>query len=114
MLGELRNCRNIQEAVVLSTCLRTEVYAVVDRFHEAVAEVYEVLGEHSGIAPDELAVPATIRFDDDVTSHLFSVTSGLESTVVGESEVVGQVRRAFEYAQGEGVCGPILSALFQH
>jgi glutamyl-tRNA reductase len=49
-----------------------------------------------------------------VTSHLFSVTSGLESTVIGESEVVGQVRRAFEFAQGEGACGPVLSALFQH
>jgi glutamyl-tRNA reductase len=114
VLGALSHRRNIQEAVVLSTCLRTEIYAVVDRFHDAVAEVYEVLAEHSGVSPDELAVPATIRFDDDVTSHLFSVTSGLESTVVGESEVVGQVRRAFEFAQEEGVCGPVLSALFQH
>jgi glutamyl-tRNA reductase len=86
----------------------------VDRFHDAVAEVYEVLSEHSGISTDELAAAATIRFDDDVTSHLFSVTAGLESTVVGESEVVGQVRRAFDYAREEGVCGPVLSALFQH
>jgi glutamyl-tRNA reductase len=114
VLGELRHRRNVQETVVLSTCLRTEVYAVVDRFHDAVAEVYDVLGEHSGVSTDELAARATIRFDDDVTSHLFSVTSGLESTVIGESEVVGQVRRAFEFAQGEGACGPVLSALFQH
>lgn len=114
VLGALSHRRNVQEAVVLSTCLRTEVYAVVDRFHDAVAEVYEVLAEHSGASTDELATRATIRFDDDVTSHLFSVTSGLESTVVGESEVVGQVRRAFEFAQEEGACGPVLSALFQH
>jgi glutamyl-tRNA reductase len=79
-----------------------------------VAEVYEVLAEHSGLSTDELATHATIRFDDDVTSHLFSVTSGLESTVVGESEVVGQVRRALEYAREEGTSGPVLSALFQH
>jgi len=114
VLGALRHHRNLQEAVVLSTCLRTEVYAVVDRFHDAVAEVYEVLSEHSGVAADELAARATVRFDDDVTSHLFSVTAGLESTVVGETEVVGQVRRAFEFAREEGMCGPVLSALFRH
>jgi glutamyl-tRNA reductase len=114
VLGALNHRRNLQETVVLSTCLRTEIYSVVDRFHDAVAEVYEVLSEHSGVSVDELAAQATIRFDDDVTAHLFSVTSGLESTVVGESEVVGQVRRAFEYARDEGVCGPVLSALFQH
>jgi glutamyl-tRNA reductase len=114
VLGALRHRRNLQETVVLSTCLRTEVYAVVDRFHDAVAEVYDILAEHSGVSTDELAARATVRFDDDVTTHLFSVTSGLESTVIGESEVVGQVRRAFEHAQEEGVSGPVLSALFQH
>ena len=114
VLGALRHHRNVQETVVLSTCLRTEVYAVVDRFHDAVAEVYEVLAEHSGTTTEELSERALIRFDDDVTSHLFRVTSGLESTVLGETEVVGQVRRAFEFAQEEGVCGPVLSALFQH
>jgi glutamyl-tRNA reductase len=114
VLGALSHRRNLQETVVLSTCLRTEVYSVVDRFHDAVAEVYEVLAEHAGVSTDELAAAATIRFDDDVTSHLFSVTAGLESTVLGETEVVGQVRRAFEHAREEGVCGPVLSALFQH
>jgi glutamyl-tRNA reductase len=114
MLGALSHRRNIQEAVVLSTCLRTEVYAVVDRFHDAVAEIYEVLSEHSGRSVEELSAHALIRFDDDVTSHLFAVTSGLESVVTGETEVVGQVRRAFERAQEEGACGPVLSALFRH
>jgi glutamyl-tRNA reductase len=114
VLAALSHRRNLQETVVLSTCLRTEVYSVVDRFHDAVAEIYEVLSDHSGVSTEELAVRATVRFDDDVTSHLFSVTAGLESTVLGESEVVGQVRRAFEHARGEGVCGPVLSALFQH
>ena len=77
VLGALSHRRNLQETVVLSTCLRTEVYSVVDRFHDAVAEVYEVLSEHSGVSIDDLAAAATIRFDDDVTSHLFSVTAGL-------------------------------------
>jgi glutamyl-tRNA reductase len=114
MLGELRNCRNVQETVVLSTCLRTEVYGVVDRFHDAVAEIYGVLSEHSSRSVEELSAHAIIRFDDDVTSHLFSVTAGLESMVTGETEVVGQVRRAFERAQEEASCGPVLSALFRH
>ncbi len=102
VLSALSHRRNIQEAVVLSTCLRTEVYAVVDRFHDAVAETYDVLAEHSGLSVDELAEHATIRFDDDVTAHLFAVTSGLESVVIGETEVVGQVRRAFERARRRG------------
>jgi glutamyl-tRNA reductase len=114
VLGALRHRRNLQETVVLSTCLRTEVYAMVDRFHDAVAEVYEVLAEHCRVSTDELAAHAMVRFDDDVTAHLFAVDAGLESTVLGESEVVGQVRRAFEIAREEGVCGPVLSALFQH
>ena len=99
---------------MLSTCLRTEVYAVVDRFHDAVAEIYDVLSEQSGRSVEELSAHAVIRFDDDVTSHLFAVTSGLESVVTGETEVVGQVRRAFERAQEEGTGGPVLSALFRH
>ena len=114
VLGSLRHCRNLQESVVLSTCLRTEVYAVVDRFHDAVGEIYDVLSELSGVSKDELEACAAVRFDDDVASHLFAVTAGLESTVLGESEVVGQVRRAYEQAQEESMSGPVLSALFQH
>ena len=114
LLSALSHRRNVEETVLLSTCLRTEVYAVVDRFHDAVAEIYEVLSDHTGASVEELSAHASIRFDDDVTSHLFSVTSGLESVVTGESEVVGQVRRAFDRAQEEGTCGPVLSALFRH
>ncbi len=114
VLTALSHRRNVQESVVLSTCLRTEVYAVVDRFHDAVAEIYDVLSEHAGRSVEELSEHAVIRFDDDVTAHLFAVTSGLESVVTGETEVVGQVRRAFERAQEEGACGPLLSALFRH
>ena len=114
LLSALSHRRNVEETVLLSTCLRTEVYAVVDRFHDAVAEIYEVLSDHSGVTVEDLSAHASIRFDDDVTTHLFSVTSGLESVVTGESEVVGQVRRAFERAQEEGTCGPVLSALFRH
>ncbi|HEX3947072.1 MAG TPA: glutamyl-tRNA reductase [Acidimicrobiales bacterium] len=114
VLGTLRDRANLQESVVLSTCLRTEVYAVVDRFHDAVHEIEEVLAEKAGLPPSALEEKSTIRFDDDVAAHLFSVASGLESAVLGEGEVLGQVRRAWERAQGERVSGPVLSELFRH
>ncbi len=113
-LGRLRDQPNLSEAVLLSTCLRTEVYAVVERFHDGVAEIQEFLADVSGSSVEALAEYCTIRFDDDVTSHLFSVASGLDSAVLGESEVLGQVRRAWERAQGEHSSGPVLGTLFRH
>jgi glutamyl-tRNA reductase len=113
-LGRLRDQPNLSEAVLLSTCLRTEVYAVVERFHDGVAEIQEFFAEVSGSSLDALAEFCTIRFDDDVTDHLFSVASGLDSAVLGESEVLGQVRRAWERAHGEHASGPVLGALFRH
>ena len=114
LLGTLRDIQNVQEAVVLSTCLRFEVYAVVDRFHEAVDQVKDLLATTSGVDRSELEERVSIRFDDDVAVHLVSVASGLESAVPGESEVLGQVRRAWERAQEERVSGPVLADLFRH
>ncbi len=113
-LGRLRDQSNLSEAVILSTCLRTEVYAVVERFHDGVAELQEFLATISGSPVDVLAEHLTVRFDDDVTNHLFTVAAGLDSAVVGESEVLGQVRRAWERAQQDRVSGPVLGALFRH
>jgi glutamyl-tRNA reductase len=113
-LGRLRDQPNLSEAILLSTCLRTEVYAVVERFHDGVAEIQEFLADVSGSSVDALSEFCTIRFDDDVTEHLFSVASGLDSAVLGESEVLGQVRRAWERAHGERASGPVLGALFRH
>jgi len=114
VLGTLRDRANLSESVVLSTCLRTEVYAVVDRFHDAVHEIHEVLAEKAGVEVGEIEEHASVRFDDAVAMHLFSVASGLESAVLGEGEVLGQVRRAWERAQDERVAGPVLSELFRH
>ena len=113
-LGRLRDQSNLSEAVILSTCLRTEVYAVVERFHDGVAELQEFLATISGGPVEALADHLTVRFDDDVTSHLFAVAAGLDSAVLGESEVLGQVRRSWERAQHEQVSGPVLGALFRH
>ena len=113
-LGCLRDKSNLSEVVILSTCLRTEVYAVVERFHDGVAELQEFLATASGSSVDSLSEYLSIRFDDDVTSHLFRVAAGLDSAVLGESEVLGQVRRAWERAQDEKVSGPVLGTLFRH
>lgn len=114
VLGALRERANLEESALLSTCLRTEVYAVVDRFHDAVHEVQELLATMAGVSAAELEVHLSVRFDDDVPAHLFAVASGLESAVPGESEILGQVRRAFERADEEKVSGPVLGELFQH
>jgi glutamyl-tRNA reductase len=113
-LGGLRDHSNLSEAVILSTCLRTEVYAVVERFHEGVDDLQEFLATMSGSPLEMLADHFSVRFDDDVTNHLFTVAAGLDSAVLGESEVLGQVRRAWEKAQAEHVSGPVLGALFRH
>jgi glutamyl-tRNA reductase len=113
-LTTLRHSANLHEAVVLSTCLRTEVYAVVDRFHDAVSEIQDLLAARAGVDTEDLQDHFEVRFDDDVAAHLFSVASGLESAVVGESEILGQVRRAWQRADEERVSGPVLGALFRH
>jgi glutamyl-tRNA reductase len=114
VLSALRERVNLEESVLLSTCLRTEVYAVVDRFHDAVFEVQDLLSARAGLDSADLAQHLSIRFDDDVPTHLFAVAAGLESAVLGETEVLGQVRRAWEQADQERVGGPVLAALFRH
>ncbi len=113
VLGELRGYGNLSELVVVSTCLRTEVYAVVERFHDAVDEITEVLAAHGEIDPEALRPLLTIFYDYDVATHLFSVAAGLQSSVPGESEVLGQVRRAFDRSLAEHTSGPVLAELFR-
>jgi glutamyl-tRNA reductase len=114
LLGALVANANVEECVIVSTCLRTEVYAVVDRFHDAVEQVHELLAHSAGVDLAELEAHATVRFDDAVARHLFEVAAGLRSAVPGESEVLGQVRRAWERAVAEGASGPVLADLFRH
>ncbi|MHB1711360.1 MAG: glutamyl-tRNA reductase [Acidimicrobiales bacterium] len=113
-LGALRDRSNLSEAVIVSTCLRTEVYAVVERFHDGVAELQEFLASVGDTTVDALSDHLTIRFDDDVADHLFNVASGLDSAVLGESEVLGQVKRSWEKARRERASGPVLGTLFRH
>lgn len=112
-LASLRDCRNLVETVVVSTCLRTEVYAVAERFHEGVADIQEFLAGWAGVGVDDLAPHVAVRFDDQVPEHLFEVASGLRSAVLGETEVLGQVRRAGDRAAAERAAGPVLTDLFR-
>ncbi len=103
---------NVEEAVFVSTCLRTEVVAVVDRFHGALEEVTATLAEATGLAPGEFADHLTVHFDRGVAAHLFEVAAGLKSVVPGEFEVLGQLRRALDLALEEGAAGRGLDELF--
>jgi glutamyl-tRNA reductase len=111
-LGALADRSNLSEVVVLSTCLRTELYAVVERFHEGVADLQEFLATSAGTTVATIEEHQMLLFDDAVTLHLFEIAAGLRSSVLGESEVLGQVRRAAERAEAERAAGPVLSGLF--
>jgi glutamyl-tRNA reductase len=100
--------------VVLSTCNRTEVYAVAERFHGAYADIRDFFCELGGLDPDELHPHLYSQHDDAAVSHLFEVTSGIGSAVLGETEIVGQVRAAWDVAQAEGGARSTLNLLFRH
>lgn len=112
VLAHLSTLDNVHEAVVVSTCLRTEVYAVIDRFHGAVDDITAALARFANLNPAALADQMTIHFDRGVPQHLFSVAAGLRSAVPGEFEVLGQLRRALDVAREEEVAGSELDDLF--
>jgi glutamyl-tRNA reductase len=111
-LASLRDRSNLLEVVVLSTCLRTELYAVVERFHEGVADLQEHLAASVDMTVEQLTEQLTVHFDDAVAEHLFEVASGLCSAVPGEHEILGQVRTAARLATAERAAGPVLTGLF--
>jgi len=113
MLRTLVSHRNIHEAVFVSTCLRTEVVAVIDRFHGAIDEITETLAEATGLKAIEFEDRLTVNFEHDVASHLFSVAAGLKSVVPGEFEILGQLRRALELAVEEQSAGTEVTEIFQ-
>ena len=113
-LHDLITRENVSEAVVLSTCNRTEVYVAAERFHGAYQDVREFFAELAFLAPEDFADHLYIHHDASAASHLFAVAAGLDSAVLGESEILGQVKAAWEIARDEGVSGPVLNLLFRH
>lgn len=113
-LGELTGGEFVSEAVVLSTCNRTEVYVHAERFHDAYREVRDALSVLSGSDADFFTDHLYVHFHDEAVDHLFTVAAGLDSAVLGEHEILGQIRTAWDVAKAEGTAGSVLSPLFEH
>jgi glutamyl-tRNA reductase len=113
-LHDLLGREHLSEAVVVSTCMRTEIYAVAGRFHGAMSDVRNFLTEWGNSDPEQLSDHLYSFYEDGAASHLFQVASGIDSAVLGEGEVLGQVRNAWEVARQEGAAGPVLGRLFRH
>ena len=105
---------NVREVVLVSTCNRTEVYAVAEKFHGAYADIRDFFCEVGDISADELYPHLYSHHDDAAVTHLFEVAAGLDSAVVGETEILGQVRHAWEIAQREGAARTTMNLLFRH
>jgi glutamyl-tRNA reductase len=112
VLGELRSAGPVGGAVVVSTCNRVEVYADTDGFHAGVDAISDLLARLSGVPLDELKRHLYVHWEGSAVLHLFEVACGLDSMVIGESQILGQLRRAYTTARDEPA-GPTLHELFQ-
>ncbi|MFF8609066.1 glutamyl-tRNA reductase [Streptomyces sp. NPDC015346] len=101
------------EGAVLATCNRIELYADVDKFHAGVAELSTLLAQHSGVGLEELTPYLYVHYEDRAVHHLFSVACGLDSMVVGEGQVLGQIKDALALGQELHTAGRLLNDLFQ-
>jgi glutamyl-tRNA reductase len=113
LVDALLASEHIDEAIVLSTCNRTEIYAAVSRFHGALDDISTTLADFAGMTLDDLQDVCAVYFDEGAVAHTFSVASGLDSVVVGESQVLGQVKAALTHCQAVGSVGTVLNTLFQ-
>ena len=103
----------VTEAMVLSTCNRVEVYAVVEAFHGGLSVIGQVLSDISGMSLQDLTKYAYVRYAEAAVEHLFAVASGLDSAVIGEQQVLGQVRRSYAAAEENHTVGRTLHELSQ-
>jgi glutamyl-tRNA reductase len=113
VLHDLLARQHLSEAVVLSTCNRTEVYAVAERFHGGYEDVRNFFAELSFLPAHDFADHLYVHYDDAAVAHLFAVAAGLDSAVLGESEILGQVGSAWERAMQEAATGATLNLLFR-
>jgi len=113
LVDALLASEHIDEVIVLSTCNRTEIYAAVSRFHGALDDVSTTLADFASVSVPDLQAVCAVYFDEGAVVHTFSVASGLDSVVVGESQVLGQVKAALTHCQALGSVGTVLNTLFQ-
>ena len=113
LLRDVVQAEPAAEAFVVSTCNRVEVYADVDRFHAGVTAICELLARHCGMPSHELTQYLYVHYEDRAVSHLLAVAAGLDSMVVGEDQILGQVRSAVKLAAEHGTAGRVLGELGQ-
>ncbi|MFH9352687.1 glutamyl-tRNA reductase [Kitasatospora sp. NPDC017646] len=113
LLHDAAASSTVAGAALLNTCNRIELYADVDKFHAGVAELSLLLAHHSGVDLEELTSHLYVHYEDRAVHHLFSVACGLDSMVVGEGQILGQLRDALAKAQEEHTAGRDLNELFQ-
>jgi len=103
----------VSEGVVLSTCNRTEVYILAERFHGAFQDVRDFLAQISFVSPETLNDHLYTFYDDQAIEHLFRVSAGVDSAVLGEHEILGQIKRAWQSAQQQDCVGMSLNSIFR-
>ena len=113
VLQQLLDREHVAEVVLLSTCNRVEVYAVVTAFHDALSEIVDVLVDQSAMTRNELSKHLYVHYAGAGVEHLFSVAAGLDSMVVGESQILGQLRTAYAGAERAGTVGRTLHVVTQ-
>ena len=111
LLRDVALAESVAEAFVVSTCNRVEVYAEVGRFHGGVTAICELLARHCGVPARDLTPHLYVHYEDRAVGHLLGVACGLESVVVGEGQILGQVRSAVRFADEHGTVGRVLSDL---
>jgi glutamyl-tRNA reductase len=113
LLGDVVGTEHVNEAIAVATCNRLEVYADVAKFHGALTDLSELIGHYTGVGTEELAAHLYVHYDSRAAQHLFTVACGLDSMVVGEPQVLGQLRSALAAGQTQGTAGPVLNDLAQ-
>ena len=113
-LDDLLAREHISEAVLISTCHRTEVFVVAEKFHGAFKDVRDAFSDLSFLPPERFIDHLSVTYDADAARHLFELAAGVDSVVIGEHEILGQVRDAWEDARAWGSSGPVLNQLFRH
>jgi glutamyl-tRNA reductase len=113
LLGDAMGTEHVTEAIAVVTCNRLEVYADVAKFHGALADLTHLVSTYTGVSREELTRHFYVHFDNRAVQHLFTVACGLDSMVVGEPQVLGQLRAALAAGQAEGTAGRVLNDLAQ-
>lgn len=113
LIGDAVGTEHVTEAIAVATCNRLEIYADVTRFHGALADLSDLVSLHTGIPAEELTEHLYVHYDNRAVQHLFNVACGLDSMVVGEPQILGQLRGALAAGQTEGTAGRVINDLTQ-